>query len=157
MKNYLLTFALFSSLLFCSSLFSSCKSSKAEQTNFELKYAKSPCKGQCPHFDVTIKDDQMVIFNGRQYTTIIGIVQIKLSDEKYKELQKLITESNFLDTEVIQYERVFDYPMTTLELTKGEKTKKQKMYITKPENLEPLFRFLDLLVLEMQTDKKSAN
>lgn len=155
MKNYLLTFALFSSLLFCSSLFISCKSSKTDQNKFELKYSKSPCKGQCPHFDITIKEDQMVIFNGRQYTTIVGIVQIKLSDEKYQKLQNLLTESNFLETDVIQYERAFDYPITTLELTKGEKTKKQIMYVDKPESLEPLLKFLDMLVLEIQADSKT--
>lgn len=155
MKNYLLTFALLSTLLFCSSLFSSCKSSKTEKDNFELKYSKSPCKGQCPNFDITIKGDQMVVFNGREYTTIIGIVQIKLADEKYKELQKLLTESNFLETPIIEYERAFDYPITTLEVTKGEKTKKQKMYVQKPESLEPLLRFLDMLVLEIQTDSKT--
>ncbi len=155
MKNYLLTFALLSSLLFSSSLFFSCKSSKTEKDNFELKYAKSPCKGQCPHFDLTIKEDQMVVFNGRQYTTIVGIVQIKLSDEKYQKLQNLLTESNFLETDVIQYERAFDYPVTTLELTKGEKTKKQTMYVDKPKNLEPVLQFLDMLVLEIQADSKT--
>ena len=136
MKNCFLLL-LFSSLLFSSTFFSSCKSSKTDKDNFELVYAKSPCKGRCPHFDVTIKEDQMVIFNGRQYTTIVGIVQIKLLDEKYKKLQNLIAESNFLETDVIPYERPFDVPVTTLEITKGEKNKKQTMYITKPENLEP--------------------
>ncbi len=155
MKNYLFLFALLSSLLFCSTFFSSCKSSKGEQNNFELKYAKSPCKGQCPYFDITIKEDQMVIFNGRMYTTIVGIVQIKLSDEKYKKLQALIADSKFLETDPIGYNRAFDYPVTTLEVTKGEKNKKQVMYVEKPENLEPLLQFLDMLVLEIQADSKT--
>ncbi len=156
MKNTFLLFTLFSSLLLISSaFFSSCKSSKKDAANFELVYAKSPCKGRCPHFDVTIKDNKMAIFNGRQYTTIVGIVQIKLSDEKYQELQKLITESNFLDNPVIEYDRMFDYPVTTLEVTKGDKSKKQKMYVDKPENLEPIIRFMDLLVLEIQADSKT--
>ncbi len=156
MKNTFLVFALFSSLLFISSiLFSSCKSSKKDAANFELVYAKSACKGRCPVFDVTIKEDQMVIFNGRMYTTIVGIVQMKLSDEKYAELQKLIAESNFLETQVIEYDKMFDYPTTTLEITKGEKNKKQKMYVDKPENLEPIIRFMDLLVLELQADSKT--
>ena len=154
MKNYFLTFALFSSLLFCSSLFFSCKSAKTENT-FILKYSKSPCKGRCPHFDITIKDDQMVVFNGRQYTTIVGIVQIKLSNEKYQKLQNLLTESQFLETDPIGYDRMFDYPITTLEVTKGEKNKKQIMYIDKPKNLEPLLVFLEMLALEIQADSKT--
>lgn len=154
MKNYFLTFALFASLLFCSNLFSSCKSSKTENL-FELKYAKSACKGRCPVFDLTIKQDQIVVFNGRQYTTIIGIVQIKLSDEKYQKLQNLIAESQFLETDGISYDRVFDYPMTTLEITKGEKNKKQVIYAEKPKNLEPLLEFLDMLVIELQADSKT--
>ncbi|WP_338792875.1 DUF6438 domain-containing protein [Bernardetia sp. MNP-M8] len=154
MKNYALLLALLSSLFLSSSLFFSCKSAKTDSF-FELKYAKSACKGQCPVFDMTIKEDQMVVFNGRQYTTIIGIVQIKLSDEKYQKLQQLIKESQFLETEAIGYNRAFDIPITTLEITKGEKVKKQVMYIEKPENLEPLLNFLDLLVLELQSDSKT--
>jgi hypothetical protein len=96
----------------------------------------------------------MVVFNGRQYTTIVGIVQIKLSDEKYKKLQTLIAESKFLETDAIGYNRPFDVPITTLEITKGDKTKKQKMYIDKPKDLEPLLNFLDMLVLEIQADSK---
>lgn len=153
MKNYLSAFALFSSLLLCSSLFFSCKPAKTESF-FELKYAKTACKGRCPVFDVTIKEDQMVIFNGRQYTTIVGIVHIKLSDEKYKKLQNLITESQFLATDPIGYNRPFDVPITTLEIAKGDKNKKQIMYIDKPKNLEPLMKFLDMLVLELQADSK---
>ncbi len=154
MKSYVLFLALLSSLFLCSSLFFSCKSAKTDSF-FELKYAKSACKGQCPVFDMTIKEDQMVVFNGRQYTTIIGIVQIKLSDEKYQKLQQLIKESQFLETEAIGYNRAFDIPITTLEITTGEKTKKQTMYIEKPKNLEPLLIFLDLLVLELQADSRT--
>jgi hypothetical protein len=154
MKNHFLTFALFSSLLLCSSLFISCKSTKTDNF-FELKYAKSACKGRCPVFDITIKEDQMVVFNGRIYTTIVGIVQIRLSDEEYKKLQKLIAESQFLETDAITYERVFDYPATTLEVTKGDKNKKEEMYVDKPKNLEPLLQFLDMLVLEIQADSKT--
>lgn len=154
MKNNFLLFALFSSLLFCSSLFYACKPAKTESF-FELKYAKSACKGQCPVFDLTIKEDQMVVFNGRMYTTIVGIVQIKLSDEKYKKLQTLIAESKFLETDPIGYDRAFDYPATTLEITKGEKTKKQIMYVDKPESLEPILQFLDMLVVEIQADSKT--
>ncbi|WP_375562583.1 DUF6438 domain-containing protein [Bernardetia sp. OM2101] len=154
MKNHFLIFTLLSSLLLCSSLFFSCKPTKTESF-FELKYAKTACKGRCPVFDLTIKQDQMVVFNGRQYTTIVGIVQIKLSDEKYKTLQNLITESNFLETDAIGYDRAFDYPMTTLEIAKGEKSKKQVMYVDKPKNLEPILQFLDMLVIEIQADSKT--
>lgn len=154
MKNHFFLFALLSSLLFASAFLSSCKPAKTDSF-FELKYSKSPCKGQCPHFDITIKEDQMVVFNGRQYTTIVGIVQIKLSDEKYKKLQNLITDSKFLETDPIGYDRPFDYPVTTLEVMKGEKTKKQILYMEKPENLEPLLQFLDMLVLEIQADSKT--
>jgi hypothetical protein len=154
MKNHFLLFTLLSSLFLCSTLFISCKPAKTESF-FELKYAKTACKGRCPVFDITIKEDQMVVFNGRMYTTIVGIVQIKLSDEKYKKLQNLISESQFLETDPIGYDRAFDYPMTTLEVWKGEKTKKQIMYVDKPENLEPLLQFLDLLVLEIQADSKT--
>ena len=154
MKHSFFLFALLSLLLFSSAFFSSCKSTKTE-TNFELKYAKSACKGRCPVFDMTIKEDQMVVFNGRMYTTIVGIVQIKLSDEKYKKLQTLIAESKFLDTDAIGYDRAFDYPATTLEITQGDKTKKQIMYVDKPKNLEPLLQFLDMLVLEIQADSRT--
>ncbi len=154
MKNNFLLFALLSSLLFSSSFFSSCKSAKTD-TFFELKYAKSACKGRCPVFDLTIKEDQMIVFNGRQYTTIVGIVQIKLSDEKYQKLQNLISESSFLETDPVGYNRPFDIPITTLEVAKGEKNKKQVLYLEKPEKLEPLLQFLDMLVLEIQADSKT--
>ncbi|WP_338769122.1 DUF6438 domain-containing protein [Bernardetia sp. ABR2-2B] len=154
MKKYFLLFALLFSLLLCSSLFTSCKSSKTESF-FELKYAKSACKGRCPVFDLTIRDDQMVVFNGRKYTTIVGIVQIKLSDKKYQKLQDLITGSQFLETDAIGYNRPFDIPVTTLEVTKGEKNKKQIVYLEKPKNLEPLLAFLDMLVIEIQADSRT--
>ncbi|AFM03514.1 hypothetical protein Fleli_1076 [Bernardetia litoralis DSM 6794] len=153
MKNHFLLFALFSSLLLCSSLFFSCKPAKTESF-FELKYAKTACKGRCPVFDLTIKEDQMVIFNGRQYTTIVGIVQIKLSDEKFQILQNLIEESQFLETDPIGYNRPFDIPMTTLEISKGQKHKKQITYLEKPQNIEPILAFLDMLVIELQADSK---
>ncbi len=153
MKNHFLLFALLSSLLLCSSLFISCKPAKTASF-FELKYSKSPCKGQCPYFDLKITEDQMVVFNGRKYTTIVGIVQIKLSDEKYQKLQNLIKESQFLETDAIGYNRPFDVPITKLEIMKGEKSKEQTIYIEKPQNLETLLVFLDMLVLEIQEDSK---
>lgn len=153
MKNYFFIFILFLSLFIFSSLFFSCKSSK-KNNFFELNYSKSACKGRCPVFTLKIDKNQMIVFNGKQYTSVVGLIQMRLPDDAYQELQELISESEFLETDVVGYNWLFDVPMTTLEIAKGSKSKKQIMYIEKPENLEDLITFLDKLVIEVQSESK---
>lgn len=153
MKNTFFIFSLFFSLLLCSSLFFSCKSSK-QDNSFELKYSKSACKGRCPVFTLKIDGDQMIVFNGKQYTSVVGLIQMKLPDDAYKELQDLISESKFLETDAVGFNRPFDIPMTILEITKGKSTKKQIFYNETPQDLENLVKFLDKLVIEIQSESR---
>ncbi len=118
---------------------------------FELKYSKFACKGRCPVFELKIRQDQIVIFNGKEYTDIVGLVFIKLSDEKYKKLHEIIVESRFLEKKPILYKRPFDFPATELEIIRGYSDNRQIMYDEYSLNLDKLIKFLDELVFEVQS------
>ncbi len=153
MKNYFFIFSLFFSLFLCSNLFFSCKSSKKDNF-FELNYSKSACKGRCPVYTLKIDENQMIVFNGKEYTSVVGLIQMRLPDDAYQELQQLITESKFLETDAVGFNRPFDIPMTTLEIAKGKSSKKQIFYNQTPQDIENLVKFLDKLVIEVQSESK---
>lgn len=137
-------------LLFLNLALSSCIPER-RRNFFELKYSKFACKGRCPVFELKIREDQMVVFNGKEYTDIVGLVVIKLSDEKYKTLHTIIVESKFLEKKPIIYKRPFDFPATELEIVRGYSDNRQIIYDEYSLNLDKLIKFLDDLVFEIQT------
>ncbi|WP_291724470.1 DUF6438 domain-containing protein [Bernardetia sp.] len=119
-----------------------------------MNYSKSACKGRCPVYTLKIDENQMIVFNGKEYTSVVGLIQMRLPDDAYQELQQLITESKFLETDAVGFNRPFDIPMTTLEIAKGKSSKKQIFYNQTPQDIENLVKFLDKLVIEVQSESK---
>lgn len=68
---------------------------KVDNTLLRLK--RKPCSGDCPVFEVTITKDHILTYKGIQYTNSKGTHTVKLTPRQFKELKRILDESNFSD------------------------------------------------------------
>ncbi|MFY0604149.1 MAG: hypothetical protein JXQ93_09375 [Flavobacteriaceae bacterium] len=63
--------------------------------NTLVRLQRNPCSGDCPVFEVTITKDSTLTYKGIQYTNIKGAHTLKLSEEQYYKLSKILDKSKF--------------------------------------------------------------
>ena len=69
--------------------------SKATGSNFYLKMSRTECMGRCPAYELTVKPDGSVLFNGEAWTTVKGKANGKLSSTELRKLRKEVENSGF--------------------------------------------------------------
>ncbi|MEQ6378245.1 DUF6438 domain-containing protein [Bacillaceae bacterium S4-13-58] len=60
-----------------------------------IEFARTPCYGTCPVFDVEINHDGSVKWNGHMYVYRLGEEEFKISNKKIEKIEALLKEFDF--------------------------------------------------------------
>lgn len=62
-----------------------------------IRLKRSPCKGECPAYMLTIYADGRVKYFGQDSTEVLGQKEDKISEEKVKQLVKVFEKAKYFD------------------------------------------------------------
>ena len=141
-------------LLFIVMTFSSCElTNKITNTsNAPLKeeekiieMTKGPCYGRCPVFTISIYDNKMAAYRGKQFTERKGLWVKKLEKEEYNKLTTAFKNANLWQFNDMYKGQVPDLQTVTIAYTEGERSKSVKGKDGRPETILNLEEMLDNL------------
>ncbi len=110
--------------------------------------ATTACYGTCPVFEISIFDNDSLVYNGQNYVKTTGQTSKKLAKGTVENLQKQFRNANFFEFKNVYETNISDLPTTYISFTDNDKTKKIKDYVGSPETLKQLEVLLRALVEE---------
>ncbi len=110
--------------------------------------ATTACYGTCPVFEMSVFENDSLVYNGENYVKVKGQISKKLAKGTVEKLQKQFRNANFFELKNVYEMNVSDLPTTYISFTDNEKTKKIKDYACSPETLKQLEALLRALVEE---------
>ncbi len=120
---------------------------KRKGTEFTFKVSTTPCFGECPVYDLTIKESGLAVYNGKNFPDTKGEIFKSLPDEEMDSLRMVLANSGFFEMDSVYDEpSVTDLPGTTLTLTLGNSSTKTVMgrYET-PDSFDRIKAFVERL------------
>jgi Domain of unknown function (DUF6438) len=109
----------------------------------EITIKRTACFGTCPEYDVVIRDDGTVTYNGRSYVRIPGQHTWKIDPAAVRALAREMQDAGYFDLQDKYSVMVTDNPTTYTSLTIGGRTKKVMDYIVGPPKLKDLEKRID--------------
>jgi len=106
---------------------------------------RTPCFGTCPDYDVTMRGDGTVTYEGRSNVRIAGEHTWKVDPAAVRGLAREMQEAGYFELQDEYSAHVTDLPTTYTSLTIGARTKKVKNYFKAPEKLRDLEDRIDLV------------
>jgi len=139
------------------SLFSGCKTiEKTSNTNSVLlTLEKTMCRGQCPVYSLSIFENGLAQYIGKENVEKIGTYEKNLSSSEIKSLKTAFNQANFFDFEDEYTALVTDLPSTYISYTQNGRTKKIRDHYGAPEALKKLEELL-IAVSESQEGWKKT-
>lgn len=110
--------------------------------------ATTACYGTCPVFEMSVFENDSLVYNGENHVKVKGQISKKLAKGTVEKLQKQFRNANFFELKNVYEMNVSDLPTTYISFTDNEKTKKIKDYAGSPETLKQLEALLRALVEE---------
>lgn len=110
--------------------------------------ATTACYGTCPVFEISIFDNDSLVYNGQNHVKVTGQISKKLPKGTVEKLQKQFKEANFFEFKNIYEMNISDLPTTYISFTDNDQTKKIKDYAGSPNTLKQLESLLRALVEE---------
>ena len=106
---------------------------------------RTPCFGTCPDYDVTMRGDGTVTYEGRSDVRIAGERTWKVDPAAVRALAREMEQAGYFELQDEYTAHVTDLPTTYTSLTIGSRTKKVKNYYKAPEKLRELENRIDVV------------
>jgi len=106
---------------------------------------RTPCFGTCPDYDVTMRGDGTVTYEGRSNVRIAGEHTWKVDPAAVRALAREMQEAGYFELQDEYTAHVTDLPTTYTSLTIGPRTKTVKNYFKAPEKLRDLENRIDVV------------
>ena len=111
----------------------------------EITIKRTPCFGTCPDYDVTMRGDGTVTYEGRSHVRIPGEHTWKVDPAAVRALAREMQEAGYFELQDEYTAHVTDLPTTYTSLTIGPRTKTVKNYFKAPEKLRDLENRIDMV------------
>ena len=122
-----------------------------------IKMRKTPCFGRCPYFEVSIYDNGLVIYDGMKFVEKIGKYSSTIHEKKVALIKDYIRRVDFFSFEKEYDARVTDLPSVIIEVNYQNKNHKVKGRYRVPEKFKMFTKFIDNLLLEINSWDKVKN
>ena len=110
-----------------------------------ISVKKLPCMGNCPAYELSIYNNHMAIYEGKENVDKVGVYTTKISRKKFSELQEAFLNSGFFEMEDVYSARIMDLQTTYIYFRYNEKEKKILDYYGGPEVLKDLVKMVEEL------------
>jgi hypothetical protein len=111
---------------------------------------RTMCEGTCPAYELTIKGDGAVEYNGTAYVEVKGKQYTKISEASFKKLVDMFYDADYFNLENEYGHIALDTSKTITSITIDGKTKRIIEADNTPEKLERLQNAIDLAVNSAQ-------
>ncbi len=119
---------------------------KEENTLFTLR--KTGCFGDCPIYSARVDKEGNVTFNGKEYVSVKGLKEFKLTDKELKTFTEKLNKKDFTSyKDIYDNPKIMDLP-TTYILHKGKQVKIRLWNDDVPEELMDLHEYFEGILLE---------
>ena len=122
-----------------------------------VKMRKTPCFGRCPYFEVSIYDDGLVVYDGMKFVEKIGKYSSFINKKKVALIEDYIRRVDFFSFEKEYDARVTDLPSVIIEVNYQNKNHKVKGRYRIPEKFKMFTKFIDNILLEIDSWDKAKN
>jgi hypothetical protein len=118
---------------------------QAKADAIEITLTRTPCFGTCPDYEVTLRGDGTVTYEGRANVRLAGERTWKIDPAAVRALAREMQDAGYFELKDEYSALVTDLPTTYTSLTIGSRTKKIKDYYQAPEKLRDLENRIDLV------------
>ena len=118
-------------------------STASAQEPIQITLQRTACFGFCPVYDVTIRDDGTVTYNGTEHVKVTGTQSWKIDPARVRALAKEMQDAGFFELENEYRSLMTDHSTTYTSLTVGTRSKKIKDYIAGPPRLKEIEERID--------------
>ena len=120
-----------------------------EQNQFPplIKMKKTPCFGKCPYFEVSIFNDGSIRYEGFKFVDMMGVYTSQINKKKIALIEDYIRQSDFFSLDEIYDARVTDLPSIIIEVNLNGRYHKVKGRYRIPDNFKMFTKFIDNLLL----------
>jgi len=94
-----------------------------------MKLTRTQCFGECPAYQVEVRGDGTVRFEGTAYTGVLGVRQGKVTAASARQLWRSFREAHFFSLDNQYASRVTDNPTFVLELSYDGRSKSVVDYV----------------------------
>jgi hypothetical protein len=115
----------------------------AAQEPITITLRRTVCFGTCPAYDVTIRDDGTVTYNGERYVKVTGAQTWKIDPAAVRALAKEMQDAGYFELQDEYRARITDNPTTYTSLTIGGRAKKILDYVAGPPKLKEIEQRID--------------
>ncbi len=121
--------------------------SKGVAPDFSLFLERTPCKGNCPYFHVTVNAKGQVEYQGRNFTDKIGIYRKEIKKKNLTRLAALVDNYGFWDFEPMYDDpKIADLPGTMIVVTHHGKTHQVLYRSGMPDKLVEMCEEIESLI-----------
>jgi hypothetical protein len=149
-------------LTLCLLALNACKTSKKVLSEQEIEalpkmvtFAKSACRGRCPHFELNIYEGGHMTFEGKRFTKQKGKVFDKLSEKELLKLKQDCAAADIWDFRSEYGMRIMDLPTITIHLFEKDRDKNIKWRMKPPTPLATLDAELMKIIYDRDWIEKS--
>ena len=133
------------------SLLSGCGSSRSlsdQDSSLLLQMEESACLGRCPVYKLSIYNNRMIEFTGKQYT-LVGNTTDSLTTEEYQSIKSMIELDELMYTDRDNYE-ILDAPVSTITIYREDQPQRLSYQGDAPANFIALKDHLKNLALSRE-------
>ena len=108
-----------------------------------INMRKTACFGTCPVYTLSVFSDHTLVFNGKKYTSKLGLHEKTLLEADFNRLISNFNSSDFMTLDEDYPTNVSDVPSTIIIYNKGGETKSVRSRSNGPESFKELAKQLD--------------
>ena len=122
-----------------------------------VKMRKTPCFGKCPYFEVSIFDDGLIKYEGFKFVDRIGLYSSKINKKQVALIEDFIRRIDFFSFDEVYDARVTDLPSIIIEINLNGEYHKVKGRYKIPEKFKLFTKFIDDLILGLESWDQITN
>ena len=122
-----------------------------------VKMRKTPCFGKCPYFEVSIFDDGLIKYEGFKFVDRIGLHSSKINKKQVALIEDFIRRIDFFSFDEVYDARVTDLPSIIIEINLNGEYHKVKGRYKIPEKFKLFTKFIDDLILGLESWDQITN
>lgn len=120
---------------------------KKNQSTPLIKMKKTPCFGKCPYFEVSIFNDGSIRYEGFKFVDMMGVYTSQINNKKIALIEDYIRRLDFFSLNEVYDARVTDLPSIIIEVNLNGRYHKVKGRYRMPDNFKMFTKFIDNLLL----------
>ena len=122
-----------------------------------VKMRKTPCFGKCPYFEVVIFNDGSIKYEGFKFVDKIGLYSSEINQKKVALIEDYIKRIDFFSFDDVYDAKVTDLPSVIIEINLNGKHHKVKGRYKMPEKFKFFTKFIDDILLGVDSWIKVTN